>query len=243
MVSYMSKFWFFYQNDVTTGPFSTDEIRSKLTTQLLDTKVFIWAKGQKSWLSPEDWEKELPEFNRKLNLTSSDLQTWHVNYEGKEFGPISINELTKFLKSLDSYSLELVNIWAEGAPQWGKVFEFTEVLERLGISRRGHIRVPLNGNLIINKNNIEHITQIMTISLGGCGVKGNTDLTVGDHVKITINTQEFNPPIHCSAEVRFASASEVGIKFINLSLESQNRIIDYIRKFSGVAKPSQPKAA
>ncbi len=234
----MEKFWFYLCDDNVSGPFSTEEIKQKISTSLATQNLLIWARGQRRWLTPTHWEQEHQEILKKREASRNESPNWYVSLNGKNLGPMIQSDLIRYLRSVDSHYMDSVRLWSIGMLNWAKVFEFHQIADELGISRRSHPRAPLNGTVsIIGENEQERIAKALTISMGGIGIAGVSDLKPGSTIKLVIKSNELGAPIHASAQIRYVIGNETGLQFQNLHLEFQARIIDYVKKFKTAEKP------
>ena len=227
----MDRYWFFYLNENISGPFTPDEIRAKITNTGTPAQCLIWTKGQKQWIPAAIWESNFDQIVNSLPKPAHQVQDWYYNHNDRTQGPVSQTELVKYLRTLQSIEWGTVLIKRTGQEKWSKIFQFTDLLEEIGGSRRFQARVPLSGTVVASKDSQEQIGRCATISIGGMGVTGLSNLNVGDVIKLTIKCEEFGHPVYVAAQVKYVTADEVGLQFQNLHMEFQLRISDYIKKF------------
>ncbi len=146
----MSQTWFIYSNDVVTGPFSTEEVQSKLSATELNGNSFIWWKGQREWTQISVWQADLDNILATL-VTHLQKAIWYIDVGASPLGPLTQNELLETLRSVTD--LSRVRLWAVGMKKWQTLFELHDVMELLGISRREHDRAPLMGTVAITRSN------------------------------------------------------------------------------------------
>lgn len=237
----MDKCWFFYLNENISGPFTPAEINFKIAAAGPETQCLVWTKGQKQWTAAATWQSNFAEIVSQLPKPASEIEDWYVGHNDRTQGPISQTELIKYLRTVESFEWEAVRIWKKGQETWSKIFNYPDILEEIGGSRRIYIRVPLNGTVMVSKDSEEQIGRCTSISLGGMGVMGLKNLSNADVIKLTIKCDEFGSPVYCSAVVRYITEEEVGMQFQNLHMEFQSRISDYIKKFQ--ASTTTEKAA
>ncbi len=234
----MDKCWFFILNENISGPFSTEEIKIKISQAGPEAQCLVWTKGQKQWIPAATWEKDHQQILKLSPKGPKDAAIWYVGYQENTHGPISHHELIKFLEGIDSFEWDAVRVWSAGQDTWSKIFQYSEIIEELGGSRRIHVRAPLKGTVTVNKDGVDQIGRAMTLSLGGIGVSGLRELRSGEVIKLTIKSEDLGLPIYCSAQVRYLTPEEVGLQFQNLHMEFQARILDYVKRFqnSGTTK-------
>lgn len=235
----MDKIWFYYTNDNVTGPFTTDEIKS-MAALSEDPASYVWVRGQKKWIPANQLNRHLDEILNKRESQKQDTQSWYLNYGGRSLGPMSQTDIIRYLRTVNPTDYDNVLIWSMGMQNWAKVFEFPPIADELGISRRAHPRVPLIGTVILNIDGVEQMSQALSISVGGIGVTGFSNLEKGKVLKATINSPNLGASITTSVIVKYLIKNEeAGLQFQNMHLEMQARIIDYIKKFENSEKSSK----
>ncbi|MDZ4662522.1 MAG: GYF domain-containing protein [Pseudomonadota bacterium] len=239
----MEKIWFYYSEDNVTGPFTTDEIKSKAALSE-DATSFVWVRGQKKWIPINQLNRHLDEIISRRQSLKQEPQNWFLNYGGRSLGPMVQAELIRYLRTVSTAEFDNVLIWSMGMENWAKVFEFPPIADELGVSRRTHPRVPLNAVVILNVDGVEQTAQALTISVGGIGVAGFTQLEKGKVVKLSIKSPDLSVNITASAVVKYLIKNEeAGLQFKNLHLEMQARIIDYVKKFKNLEEKPNRTAA
>lgn len=227
----MERIWFIYFNEEVSGPFSTDEVNDRLDKSSVPVNSFIWSKGQKEWLPAAQWKKDLPELLEQRQ-TNEQRPVWKFRIKGTEYGPMTQHEMLAHLATLES--LDGVEVSLKDAVHWDDVFNFGDVVEQLGHSRRAHPRAPLIGEVEVSTDNGDYIyrTHVATISVGGIGLKSSGSLRIGDTVRLFIQSQALQFPVRSRARVLYISPDGfTGLQFVQLSTEAAATIIDYIRQF------------
>jgi hypothetical protein len=214
----MAYAWFIHANDVVTGPFDTDTVRTKLQTGQVPSGSYIWWKGQREWIPISAWESQVD----------------HIDAGRTPLGPLTENELIENLKSM--ISLARVRLWAVGMEKWTSLFEVPDVMDALGISRRENQRAPLMGTVAVTRSNEDpkgYVLRTAAISVGGMGVNGKHDLRSGDAVSLLIKSPEIPGNMHLRGEVAYVTANGYcGIRFMQIHAESQAMILAYVKKFN-----------
>lgn len=239
----MDKCWFFYLNENISGPFTPAEIRTKILAAGENAQCLIWTKGQKQWIPAATWESNYDQIVSSLPKPAHEVEDWHFTYNDRTQGPISQTELVKFLRTLQNIEWDAVGIKKTGQEKWSKIFQFSDILEEIGGSRRKHARVPLNGIVVVSKEGVEQIGRCLTVSIGGMGITGVKDIYISDVVKLTIKCEEFGYPLYVAATVKYVTPEEIGLQFQNLHMEFQARISDYIKKFQASTTTTNKAAA
>lgn len=229
----MSNSWFLYSNNVVTGPFSTEEIQSKAESNALPVESFIWWKGQREWIPVALWREKLHSILTAIS-DQNQKPVWYIDAGDSPVGPLTQTELIDGLKSIKD--LARVRLWAVGMEQWRSLFEFHDVMELLGISRREHDRAPLMGVVAVTRSNEDpkgYMLKAATISVGGLGMTGKHDLRRGDEISILIKSPDLAGQIHMRGEVVYvASSGYTGVRFSQPHAEFQSLIHDYVKRFA-----------
>ncbi len=117
--------------------------------------------------------------------------------------------------------------------EWKEVYAFPDIVEKLGISRRKHARVPILAQFIGRTNRHDSFNaRIITISEGGLGLTEVYDLKIGDIVEGQLTSPHFFQPINVRADVVYSGLDGyIGLNFTQINDESKSAIIDYMKKF------------
>ena len=131
-------------------------------------------------------------------------------------------------------SFDNVYVKSDQEPKWQLLFTASTITERLGITRRNQLRVPIFGffegyNVALAEN---FKSKLLTISEGGCGLTDAYGLKIGHSIKGQIISPNINQPLPIVGDVVYSgNHGDLGIKFSSLSKESQSLVFDYISKF------------
>jgi hypothetical protein len=139
--------------------------------------------------------------------------------------------LLEYLKTKENF--KNIYVSEEGSDEWTEVYQSDSLMVKLGVSRRGYPRVPIDGQMIIQDGPLkDRFAALTNVSKGGFGAKGITGLSIGEKFKGTFTSPSLSIPIHFQAEVVFLNQlGLIGVLFTNLSTESLAQIIAYVRQF------------
>lgn len=117
--------------------------------------------------------------------------------------------------------------------EWKEVYAFPDIVEKLGLSRRKHARVPILAQFVGRTNRHDSFNaRIITISEGGLGLTEVYDLKIGDIVEGQVTSPHFFQPINIRADVVYSGLDGyIGLNFTQITDESKAAIIDYMKKF------------
>lgn len=239
----MAQAWFLYIDNVVTGPFSTDQVKSKIREEELKAKCFIWWKGQREWVSFASWERDL-ESILEASSSMDKRPIWYVDTGASSpAGPLTQNEMIDILRA--THDLDQVRLWAVGMKKWQRVFELHDVLEILGISRRETDRAPLMGSVAIKRSNDDprgFVVRAASISVTGMGLAEAGDLRRGDQLSLLIKSHDLPEAIHVHGEVVYVTPTGyAGVRFHKAPSEVVSMLYDYIKRF--MTHTSEKKSA
>jgi len=229
--------WFVYSNEVVAGPFETEQVRIMLKTGQIPPGSFIWWKGQREWIPVTMWEAQLTQIV-KTTTERAQNPVWYIDLGSSgasPIGPLTQNELIENLKGVAN--LSHIRLWAVGMAKWSSLFELSDVMDLLGVSRRENARAPLMGAVAVTRSNDDprgFVLKAASISVAGMGVLGGHDLRKGDDVSLLIKSAEFPPGgIHLRGSVAYVTSNGyAGIRFHKVHPESQSIIFDYVKRFN-----------
>ncbi len=241
--------WFLYSDEVVSGPFDTTAVREKLATSEVAMSSSIWWKGQREWIPIATWVLQVDRILQTANERSQ-KPVWYVESGKSPTGPLTERELIEHLKVCGT--LARVRLWAVGMEKWTSLFELSEVMELLGLSRRENERAPLMGSVNVSRSNDSpqgFTLRAASISVAGMGVTGRHDLRAGDSISIQVKSGEIPSVIQVRGEIAYVTSNGyAGIRFGSVPAEMNSLIIDYVKRFvsddgSGGASGEITKAA
>lgn len=215
----------------------------KSTKWKMEAAQFMSQPAQSSQPSAPD---NIPEFTRTSQAPIRDIEkqsekTFAETFTESAFYRVQINfvdqplmskaELLGFIsKQKDISTLSIQN---PKTKEWTDVYAYPDIVERLGLSRRKHLRVPILANFTGTSNKGVNLNvKIVTISEGGVGFTEVFDLKIGDLVEGQVSSPHFFQPLNINAEVIYSGLDGyIGLKFSQINDESKSAIIDYVKKF------------
>lgn len=236
--------WFVYINSNVQGPYSTEQLRSRLDQGLVKEDAFVWWKGQQEWMPVRSWESYIDD-NYIGQPDVENKKIWNIRIHDKTLSNLSFNELLEKLKTIQNYTH--VSVRQNESSEWENIYARQEILTELGMSRRKFLRAPLMGSAKVVKDGsrFSYIVKTATLGQGGMGLIGQgTNLSVNSTVNIKVESTDLSAPLNLSGTVLYMLKSGfIGVKFANANAESQTIIMDYLRKFEGKTEPSEGSAA
>lgn len=221
--------WFILSQDRVLGPFEKETLETQARQH---PGALIWGRGQNDWVSFEQWEKALLDFESTNTRTRLQVEReWHVRHNGQELKPMIYPQMIEFLKTVPDFKDVL--IWTEGYAEWKEIYQIHKILDDLGVSRRRHPRVPVMGAVELETEDGILTARALSISEGGLGITDSPPVKIGDRFKLAIKSANLYGPVHATAEVVFVGSDGYsGLKFVGLPTESKGAIIEYVKKFT-----------
>lgn len=235
--------WFIYSNEVVSGPFSTETVQEKIATGSIASNAHIWWKGQREWIALSTW---LSQVDRIVQTAVDRTQkpVWYVDGGKSSTGPFTENELIELLKTCGS--LARVRLWAVGMEKWTSLFELSEVMELLGLSRRDNGRAPLMGTVAVSRSNDDpqgFVLRAASISVAGMGIQGRHDLRAGDSISVAIKSAEIPVTLHLRGEIAYVTSNGyAGVRFEKVAAETHAMILEYVKQFNSDETSSEQAA-
>lgn len=234
--------WFIFSNNRVSGPFSTETVRDQLMGGLLSAGTHIWRKGQREWLSIDQWETAVAEF-ASANKIAETQHIWYVDLENQSKGPLTHNELIQLLKPIQN--LGKVRLWSSGMKQWAALFDCPDIVESLGLSRRENLRAPLMGQAVVSRSNDDpraFMLKTGSVSTAGISLSGHHDLRLGDSVSIAIKSPQFSATVYLRGKVSYVTrAGFAGVIFDAMNGETEMMLTEHVKLFS--PRPAALKSA
>lgn len=241
--------WFLQIQGRIQGPYNIENLQ--MTLQNLEdahlNQALLWKRGLSEWMKANKWRPEddlkIENFTppptasansdqpKTFAQTFNDGALYRVQVNFVDQPMMSKNELMNLIAKQEDVST--IAIMDPKTKEWKDVYAFPDIVQKLGISRRKHPRVPILAQFTGSSN--KHPTlnaRIITISEGGMGFTDQFDLKIGDEVTGQITSPHFFQPINVKADVIFSGQDGyIGLKFSLVNDESKAAIIDYIKKF------------
>ena len=166
------------------------------------------------------------------DIENKSVEKYRVQLQFVDQPMMTRDELMTFISAQDDVSQ--VSIYDKKSNEWKEVYAFREIVDKLGLTRRKHPRVPILAQFMGSTNRHSHFTaRVVTISIGGLGLTDVFDLKIGDHIKGQMTSPHFYSPVHFEAEVTYAGQDGyVGFKFTQINDDALSLVTDYVNRFS-----------
>ena len=170
-------------------------------------------------------------FEKTFTQAFADGQFYRVQVNFVDQPLMSKNELVQLIAKQEDISA--ISIQDSKTKEWKEIYAYPDLVEKLGISRRKSLRVPILAQFNGRSSKGGNITcKVITVSEGGMGFTENFELKIGDEVEGQVSSPHFFQPITVKAEVIYAGLDGyIGLKFLNLSDETKSAVYQYIKKF------------
>ncbi len=219
------KRWFVQIGTKIHGPLSIEDVEK---WHQKHKECLVWGKGMTEWVSHFEWKLSQDEAAAKENR----ITLWQYRKDDKESKILKIDELISELRGLSSY--DNIYVKSDADPKWQILFTSSDVTEKLGITRRTQLRVPIFGffeghNLATNE---DFRCKLLTLSEGGCGFTEALGLKIGHSIRGQIISPNLNQTIMILGDVVYAgTGGDLGIRFTQLTPETKALVLDYVTKF------------
>ncbi|OFZ31970.1 MAG: hypothetical protein A2622_12090 [Bdellovibrionales bacterium RIFCSPHIGHO2_01_FULL_40_29] len=255
--------WFLQFQGQIQGPFTDDALETVLGNlgEMNMENTLVWKRGLTEWIKSTKWQTEaaipqeitmehttaksvMPSSPAKTSESSNptpdentfaqtftDTALYRVQLSFVDQPLMTKTELLAFISKQKNISA--ISIQNPKTKEWTDVYAYPDIIERLGLSRRKHPRVPILANFTgsSDKGGQLHV-KVVTISEGGMGFTEVLDLKIGDTVEGQISSPHFFQPLHVTAEVIYSGIDGyIGLKFLQINDEAKAAIIDYVKKF------------
>ncbi len=164
--------------------------------------------------------------------TTMDLEKFRVQLNFVDQPLMTKEELMVFASKVDDPSQ--IAIFDPKLQEWKEIYAFKEIIEKLGLTRRKHPRVPILAQFSGTSSQHEQFNaRLVTVSIGGLGLTDVFDLKVGDSISGQITSPHFYSPVTIEAEATYCgNDGYVGLKFTQINDDSQSLVTDYVKRFS-----------
>lgn len=223
--------WFVTQNESVKGPWSAEEVTNWLNAHSNHENLFIFRRGLTEWLTPKafldgDLGEEAGE--ESTQVIAEDV-LWHYAHEGVSHGPMPRQELVQQLSRIKNNSTAV--LWTRGMKAWVPVYEFSDIMDDIGINRRQYPRIPLTGTVKIQLEQQTFEGSGQTLSENGFGALMAMPLEPGTLITFEINSPYLNGTLRGRAEVRYVAESLLtGFKFHLLDATTRSTLAEILKQ-------------
>jgi hypothetical protein len=219
------KRWFVQTGTKIHGPLDVLAVEQ---LYLKNMNCLVWGKGMSEWISFSEWKKNAETIAEKEARSS----LWQYRHNDQVSKILKIDDLVTELKALPTF--DNVYVKSDQDPKWQILFTSNPVTQKLGITRRTQLRVPIFGffeghNITTNE---DFRCKLLTLSEGGCGFTEAMGLKIGHSIRGQLVSPNLNQSLLITGEVVYSGpGGELGIKFSTLSPESKSLVYEYVTKF------------
>lgn len=193
----------------------------------LGDESYIWSLLQMEMMPIAEWQTRLHELLETHRRMVCD-PVWRVRHNSSEFGPLTQEKLLMYMMTVED--LSAMQLCYRDEPTWRDIFEFSELLEKVGLAGRKHHRTHFLGEVDISCEGRPLTTcPTVTLSLQGIGLRSPEDLKNGENVQLKITSPSFEKEMLVDAQVLYTGSDGVtGLKFVNIKKQDQGRIFTYL---------------
>ena len=210
-----------------SGPFSLDEIWTRIESRQLDLNDYIYDESSQDWVMlmayPALSERvknfkpaEVPKAASAATEPAQESKSteWFVLKGDHKFGPFGLPELVKLLQ--DKSVFEFDYVWHKGLTSWQRIAELADFkpekireMKNGGLThvnevffRRRHVRVSHAASLLVHDSKTLWKGQSFEISEGGAGIViENALIQPGHNVYLHFKPGDEMPPFNAHCEV------------------------------------------
>ncbi len=250
--------WFYQMNQIVKGPISISELKKIIQTFPDPQKTLVWSRGYTEWIAADRWNPNLEIPEATVVIASPPIHEQNTVVPAKYSPPQktdsseNLNRTEKFrvqLNFIDQPSMTKDELMAFAArvedpaqiaifdaqsKDWKEIYAYKDIVEKLGLSRRKHQRVPILAQFTGESTHHNKFTaRLVTISIGGLGLTEVFDLKIGDKIWGQVTSPHFYSPVTIEADVTYSgNDGYVGLKFTQINDDSQSLVTDYVKRFS-----------
>lgn len=232
--------WFIHSQDLVKGPFTAEDVQVRMSSGDIRGTDLIWGPAQNEWRQVNWWTSNFTSIMAGAAHIAP-IQEWHYSINGQAEGPFSRLELIHSLKQ--QKSLSEVLIWTNGMVAWAPIFEFSDLLSEVGVSRREFPRADIIGKAIIKTPTGTIDAELVNVSEGGFGVALTGGVLPGQLFAIEIQSPALKDTVHAKVECRYIANGITGFKFNHISVENKSTIIQYVKQYLAKSGGSSERAA
>ncbi len=221
--------WFFLnKNNEVLGPFDKWEIELQLVSE---PDGLVWGSGMTDWLTPTDWRNRVQLLEEVLiELDSNKSLIWYYQDGSVVAGPFSYHDLIQELKKCVDSSQILIR--RSPHKKMRPIYEWPVLVEETGLSRRRHIRVPIQADFKFRSDQEVQQKKVNTISEGGFSLMNCTEHNEGDILTGQIISIFLKPAVLCSAKLIHTHKNGIcSFRFQELSPSAAIIIKNYTARF------------
>ncbi len=219
--------WFTVHQNKVLGPYSTDQVRLMVNNGSVSAEHRIWGALAERWMKSTIWIREVEKLESRVKAERN-VQLWYYAINTETTGPLEKSEMIRHLKEKRNSQKE-IRVWTKGMKSWASLFEFYDIMDEIGISRRQYPRSPIEGRVIARWEDQTAIGTMQAIGEGGFGVNGLIGVQPGQVISVELQCPQLIETIRVKAEVRSTGDNFTGCRFVSISPEQKSLIIQYVR--------------
>lgn len=243
----MHKFYL-TQNGKPVGPWSSDDILSKLSAKSLSWTDYLYDEAKQDWVLLMDHPSFVGHFRELANAPAAEdtvvqrdekpdasfsrEKEWFILKGDNKYGPFPFLELLKMLQEKSLFEFDYV--WNVKFSNWKRVSECEEfrpekvkALKDSGHAeveevffRRRHARASYGASLVVHDNKKVWKGESLEISPGGCGlVIDNSGLEPGQNLFLHFKAGDGVPPFNAICQIVSKHSSEPGQQWVRYGVK------------------------
>jgi hypothetical protein len=255
----MQTLYYLSVNGKHIGPFSLEEVLSKLEKQEVSWMDYLYDNFIQDWILILEYPALTQKFNAGIGRPNANPiiipeqtyksaenklreKAWYTLKDGNNYGPYSYLEVIQMLQEKALFEFDFV--WHIHLPAWKRVAEVSEFspdyikdLKDSGdvslaeiFFRRRHVRAKYGCSLILHDNKSVYKGRTLEIGAGGAGIIVQTSmLQPGQNVFLHFQPGDGVPPFNAICNI-------VSKQFVKHPTDPQNSGVKYGVKFTSVSQ-------
>ncbi|MBC7420509.1 MAG: DUF4339 domain-containing protein [Bdellovibrio sp.] len=251
----MQKFFIAHEG-IQSGPFTLDDISSKLSQKNLQWNDYIYDEKNEDWILLLEFPLLTSLFNKSFKNPINVLKpvinhqdplrdrAWYILKQNNNYGPFSKGEMIQMLQSKTLFEFDFV--WKQGLASWKRLsevndFQPEEVRKIFEVAageteiffRRRHARSEYGCSLILHDRKKIFKGQSFEISAGGAGIIVDAmEFKMDQQLYLHFSPGGPVPAFNAICCVVSISGNKYGLRFMHIAAQTKDLITKYTNKAS-----------
>jgi len=253
----MEKFYV-TQNGVQQGPWSLQDVSTRLTEKSLAWNDYIYDQRKEDWILLLEFPQLTELFNKSFanpiienKKNSKEVldpikdRAWYILKHSNNYGPFSQGEMVQMLQSKTLFEYDF--IWRKDLESWKRLADVSEFhsenIKELYLTlakdanndelffRRRHARANFESSIIIHDKHRVFKARTMEISAGGAGlVIENVDFKIDSELHLHFCPSDQVPAFNTTCRIVSKSGPKYGVQFSNINTFAKDSISKFTKK-------------
>lgn len=251
--------YFVAKEGIQNGPWTLDEVVSRIQTQVLTWNDYIYDEKTNVWMFLFEFPPLTDIFNRSFKnplqktklLADYDLfkdRIWYILKQNENYGPFTAVEMIQMLQSKTLFEYDF--IWRQGQSAWQRLADIhdfkphkvKEIFESLSVDedkksqtffRRRYPRAVYQSEILIHDEKKLYNAESLEIGLGGAGFSlSGVEFPLESEVFLHFRPGDEVPAFNATCKIVSRNGYKYGVSFIQISNLAQESILVYTKKIA-----------